>query len=140
MLKSNIEYVSNLNYASGTVTILQVLQEACQKAGITLATTDFANAGFIVDSNQFTEGSLIRQVFQAVAQISGTFAKVSYDDKLYFITPKSIGLKVKDVHKMLVKDLNKLPVSRLAGCEFKMKMNDYSELILKRKHTPNKSC
>ena len=136
MLKSNIEYVSNLNYESGTVTILQVLQEACQKAGMTLATTDFANAGFIVDSNQFTEGSLIRQVFQAVAQISGTFAKVRYDDKLYFITPKTTGLKVKDVHKMLVKDLNKLPISKLAGCEFKMKMNDYSELILKRNTHP----
>ena len=136
MLKSNIEYVSNLNYESGTVTILQVLQEACQKAGMILGTTDFANAGFIVDSNQFTEGSLIRQVFQAVAQISGTFAKVRYDDKLYFITPKTTGLKVKDVHKMLVKDLNLLPVSKLAGCEFKMKMNDYSELILKRNTHP----
>lgn len=136
MLKSNIEYVSNLNYESGTVTILQVLQEACQKAGMTLATTDFANAGFIVDSNQFTEGSLIRQVFQAVAQMSGTFAKVRHDDKLYFITPKTTGLKVKDVHKMLVKDLNKLPISKLAGCEFKMKMNDYSELILKRNTHP----
>ena len=136
MLKSNIKYVSRLNYDSDKVTILQVLQEACQQAGMILATTDFANAGFIVDSNQFTEGTLIRQVFQAVAQISGTFAKVRYDDKLYFITPKSIGLKVKDVHKMLVKDLNKLPVSRLAGCEFEMKMNDYSELILKRNTHP----
>lgn len=136
MLKSNIEYVSNLNYESGTVTILQVLQEACQKAGMILGTTDFANAGFIVDSNQFTEGSLIRQVFQAVAQMSGTFAKVRHDDKLYFITPKTTGLKVKDVHKMLVKDLNKLPISKLAGCEFKMKMNDYSELILKRNTHP----
>lgn len=136
MLKSNIEYVSSLNYGSGKVTILQVLQEACQKAGMILATTDFANAGFIVDSNQFTEGSLIRQVFQAVAQISGTFAKIRYDDKLYFITPKRTGLKVKDVHKMLVKDLDKLLVLKLAGCEFKMKMNDYSELILKRNTHP----
>lgn len=136
MLKSNIEYISNLNYASGEITILQVLQEACQKAGITLATTDFANAGFIVDSNQFSEGSLIRQVFQAVAQISGTFAKVRYDDKLYFITPKRSGLKVKDVHKMKVKDLNKLPVSKLVGCKNKFKMNDYSELILKRNTHP----
>lgn len=136
MLKSNIEYVSSLDYKSGTVTILQVLQEACKKAGITLATTDFANAGFIVDSNQFTEGSLIRQVFQAVAQISGTFAKVRYDDKLYFITPKRQGLKVQDIHKMLVKDLDRLHVSKLAGCKFKMKMNDYSELILKRNTHP----
>lgn len=136
MLKSNIEYVSSLNYESGTVTILQVLQEACQKAGITLATTDFANSNFIVDSNQFAEGSLIRQVFQATAQISGTFAKIRYDDKLYFITPERKGLRVKDVHKMLVKDLNKLPVFKLAGCKFKMKVNDYSELILKRNTHP----
>ena len=44
MLKSNVEYKTELDYGSGTVTILQVLQEACENAGITLATTDFANA------------------------------------------------------------------------------------------------
>ena len=136
MLKSNIEYVSELNYSSGAVTMLQVLQEACQKAGITLATTDFANASFIVDSNQFSEGSLIRQVFQAVAQMSGTFAKIRYDNKLYLITPKRNGLKVKDVHKMKVKDLNKLPVNKLVSCNNKIKMNDYSELILQRNTHP----
>lgn len=136
MLKSNIEYVSELNYSSGTVTMLQVLQEACQKAGITLATTDFANASFIVDSNQFSEGSLIRQVFQAVAQMSGTFAKIRYDNKLYLITPKRNGLKVKDVHRMKVKDLNKLPVNKLVSCNNKIKMNDYSELILQRNTHP----
>lgn len=136
MLKSNIEYVSELNYSSGTVTMLQVLQEACQKAGITLATTDFANASFIVDSNQFSEGSLIRQVFQAVAQMSGTFAKIRYDNKLYLITPKRNGLKVKDVHKMKVKDLNKLPVNKLVSCNNKIKMNNYSELILQRNTHP----
>lgn len=136
MLKSNITYESNLDYESGTVTMLQVLQEACQKAGIELATTDFANANFIVDSNQFDENSLIRQVFQAVAQISGTFAKVRHDNKLYFITPKRQGLKVKDVNKMLVKDLNALPVYKLSLANFKMKLNDYSELILKRNTHP----
>lgn len=136
MLKSNITYESNLDYESGTVTMLQVLQEACQKAGIELATTDFANANFIVDSNQFDEDSLIRQVFQAVAQISGTFAKVRFDNKLYFKTPKRQGLKVKDVNKMLVKDLNALPVYKLSLANFKMKLNDYSELILKRNTHP----
>ena len=136
MLKSNIPYKSDLNYESGTITILQVLQEACQKAGIELATTDFANANFIVDSNQFDENSLIRQVFQAVAQISGTFAKVRFDNKLYFKTPKRQGLKVKDVNKMLVKDLNALPVYKLSLANFKMKLNDYSELILKRNTHP----
>ena len=91
MLKSNIIYESDLDYESGTITMLQVLQEACQKANLELATTDFANADFIVDSNQFEQGTLIRQVIQAVAQMSGTVAKIRSDDKLYFITPKTTG-------------------------------------------------
>lgn len=136
MLKSNVEYKTKLDYGSGTITILQVLQEACTLAGLILATTDFANASFIVDSNQFSEGSLIRQVFQAVAQISGTFAKIRHDNKLYFITPKRTGLTVREVHTMKVKDLNKLKVAKLVGCKNKIKPSDYSELTLKRNTHP----
>lgn len=136
MLKSNVEYKTELNYGSGTVTILQVLQEACTQAGLILATTVFANAGFIVDSNQFSEGSLIRQVFQAVAQISGTFAKIRSDNKLYFITPKRTSLTVREVHTMKVKDLNKLKVAKLVGCKNKIRPSDYSELTLKRNTHP----
>ena len=136
MLKSNVEYKTELDYSSGKVTILQVLQEACQNAGLILATTEFANADFIVDSNQFSDGSLIRQVFQAVAQISGTFAKIRYDNKLYFITPKRTGLTVREVHTMKVKDLNKLKVAKLVGCKNKIGPSDYSELTLKRNTHP----
>lgn len=91
MLKTNIEYVSALDYPSNTITLGQVAQEACNNAGLTLATTDFPNVDFIVDSNQFPQGTLIRQVISAIAQISGTVAKVRNDDKLYFITPKTTG-------------------------------------------------
>lgn len=91
MLKTNIEYKSELNYSSKTVTLLHVAQEACTKAGIILATIDFPNKNFIVDSNQFEQGTLIRQVIQAIAQISGTVAKIRSDNKLYFITPKTTG-------------------------------------------------
>lgn len=136
MLKSNIEYVSSLDYKSGTVTILQVLQEACQKAGITLATTNFANKDFIVDSNQFPEGTLTRQVFQAVAQISGTFAKIRNDNKLYFITPKRNGLTVGEVNKMTVEEFNSTEVGKLIACENQYKNKDYKELILKRNTHP----
>ena len=136
MLKSNIEYVSSLDYKSGTVTILQVLQEACQKAGITLATTNFANKDFIVDSNQFPEGTLIRQVFQAVAQISGTFTKIRNDNKLYFITPKRNGLTVGEVNKMTVEEFNSTEVGKLIACENQYKNKDYKELILKRNTHP----
>ena len=91
MLKTNIEYTSDLQYSNNNITLGQVAQEACNKAGLTLATTDFPNVEFIVDSNQFEQGILIRQVISAIAQISGTVAKVRNDDKLYFITPKTTG-------------------------------------------------
>lgn len=113
MLKSNITYESDLDYESGTITMLQVLQEACQKAGLELATTDFANADFIVDSNQFEQGTLIRQVIQAVAQMSGTVAKIRSNDKLYLITPKTTGT----VRKVF-------------------KLSDYSEAEIKRATHP----
>lgn len=89
MLKTNIKYTSDLQYSNNKITLGQVAQEACMKAGLVLATTDFPNASFIVDSNQFEDGTLIRQVISSIAQISGTVAKVKNDDKLYFITPKT---------------------------------------------------
>ena len=138
MLKSNVTYKSNLDYSSNNITMLQVLQEACQQAGLSLATTDFDNRNFIVDSNQFEENVLIRQVIQAVAQMSGTFAKIKNDDKLYLITPKKKGLTVEQVHKMFVKDLNKLSVNKLIGVASgaKIKKDDYSELVCKRNTHP----
>lgn len=89
MLKVNIPYVSDLDYESGKVTLLNVLQEVCNKSNITLATTDFTNSTFIVDSNQFAEVTLNRQVIQAVAQISGTVAKIR-KNQLYLINPNQI--------------------------------------------------
>ena len=91
MLKTNVEYTSDLQFSNNNVTLGQVAQEACNKAGIILATADFPNVTFIVDSNQFEQGTLIRQVISAIAQISGTVAKIRNDDKLYFITPKTTG-------------------------------------------------
>ena len=98
MLKTNIEYTSDLQYSNNNITLGQVAQEACNKAGITLGTTDFPNVTFIVDSNQFEQGTLIRQVISAIAQISGTVAKIKNDDKLYFITPKTTGTVRKVFH------------------------------------------
>lgn len=130
MLKSNIPYVSKLDYASKSVTILDVLKEACKNAGIELATEEFANNNFIVDSNQFEEDAIIRQVFQAVAGVSGTFAKIRTDNRLYFITPKLYDSKkytVRDIHKMLVADLNKLKIRNIT--------NDLKVLGIKKEST-----
>lgn len=136
MLKTNIEYESKLDYSSNKITLLQVLQEVCTNSGLELATTSFANSNFIVDSNQFEEGTLNRQVIQAVAQISGTFAKIKSDNKLYLITPKRKGLLVKDVHVITVAELNALPVEKLSACDNEFNLNSYKELVIKRNTHP----
>lgn len=94
MLKTNIVYESTLNYSDGTVTLLDVAQEACEKSGIQLGTMNFANKDFLVDSNQFEENTLIRQVVQAIAQVSGTIAKIRNDNKLYFIPPQTVTRRI----------------------------------------------
>lgn len=113
MLKSNVQYKSKLDYDSGKVTMLQVLQEACELSELELATLEFPNKDFIVDSNQFAEGILIRQVFQAVAQMNGTVAKIKNDNKLYLINPNEI----KEVSKIFT-------------------LNNYKEAEIKRATQP----
>lgn len=97
-LKFANTYVSELDYASGTITLLQVLQEACTKCGVELATTNFANSGFLVDSNQFDGLSMFGNVVSAVAGISCNFAKIKADNKLYleFKNETSIIIDVSD--------------------------------------------
>ena len=81
-LKFANPYVSGLDYASGTVTLFQVLQEVCQKVGVSLENTSIENGNFIVDSNQFGEESLYGNVVTAIAQISCNFAKITSENKL----------------------------------------------------------
>ena len=139
MLKTNVEFQKNLNYSSGQITLLNEAREACRQAGLTLGTTDFVNNDFIVDSFQFDDGVLIRQVIQAIAQLSGSFAKIKSDNKLYFITPQVHELFVKDVHTMTVQELNNIPVEKLfldINKVDEITKNGYKELIVKRNTHP----
>lgn len=81
-LKFSNTYETDLDYASGTVTLFQVLQEVCQKVGVSLENTSIENGNFIVDSNQFGEESLYGNVVTAIAQISCNFAKITSENKL----------------------------------------------------------
>ena len=81
-LKFANTYKTDLDYASGKITLFQVLQEVCQKVGIELENTSIDNGNFIVDSNQFTEASLYGNVITAIAQMSCNFAKITPENKL----------------------------------------------------------
>lgn len=84
-LKFAIPYVSTLDYTSGTITLFDVLSEACTNAGVSLANTSITNGDFIVDSNQFVNGELIGDVVCAVSQMSGDFATTNEDDELELV-------------------------------------------------------
>ena len=82
-LKFAKKYETNLDFSNNKTTIKDVLFEACMKCDIELATSDFTNSNFIVDSNQFEEGTMFGNVVCAVAGISCNFAKIKEDNKLY---------------------------------------------------------
>lgn len=85
-LKTQIGYRSELNYESGTVTLLDVWNEACELSGLQSGIENFTNSNFIVDSDQFTgTGATVRDVFMAIAMSSGNFVKVMNDDKIYLV-------------------------------------------------------
>lgn len=85
-LKTQVEYMSSLDYSSGLITLLDVWNECCELSGLISGITDFTNSDFIVESDQFTgTGATIRDVFVAIAQSSCSFVKVMNDDKIYLI-------------------------------------------------------
>lgn len=84
-LKFANKYITELDYKNTKVTMKDVINEVCTKVGVPLANLSFTNDSFIVDSNQFTEDAQYGTVVKAVAQMSGTFAKINENDKLEFI-------------------------------------------------------
>lgn len=85
-LKSQIEYKSELDYASGNITLLDVWNECCELSGLESGITSFTNSDFIVTDDQFTgTGATIRDVFIGIALSSGSFVKVMDDDRIYLL-------------------------------------------------------
>ena len=96
MLKFAVPYQSALDYASGEITVMDVLEEACTACGVALKPGQtLANGDFVVDSNQFTSGEYYTQVIQAIAGISGTFAQIIGDELVFALsigTQKTISI------------------------------------------------
>ena len=87
MIKFNKPYVDRVVYPC---TLLTLLQDVCSQAGVTLGNTDFANASFSVENNQF-EGYTLRQVLQNIAKCAFSWARIGQDNKLYLdfsLTPE----------------------------------------------------
>ena len=95
-LKFAQPYVTGLDYASGTVTLKDVLDEICNNVGVELVNTTLTNGDFIVDSNQFVNNEMFGDVISAIAFISGNFATITNDDKLELIFTKETDEIIED--------------------------------------------
>lgn len=79
MIKFNQDYKDTITYPC---TLLNLLKDVCNQAGIELATEDFMNNDFVVDNNQF-EGKQLREVLQNIAKCAFSWARIGQDNKLY---------------------------------------------------------
>lgn len=80
MIKFNLPYEDTLTYPC---TIKDVYNAICEQCEVESGTDTFVNEDFIVENNQFVAGESCRDVLKAIAQISGTFARIGRDNKLY---------------------------------------------------------
>lgn len=95
-LKFAQPYVTRLDYASGNVTLKDVLDEICNNVGVQLVNTTLTNGDFIVDSNQFVNNEMFGDVISAIAFISGNFATITNEDKLELIFTKETDEIIED--------------------------------------------
>lgn len=78
-------YESKLTFPT---TVLNIANEICTIAGITLATQQFYNSNYIVDG--LPSGISLRDVIHDIAEIAGGFAKINRIGELEIITPGTI--------------------------------------------------
>lgn len=81
------EYTQSFNeiIASGNVvTALWLAQYTCKQCGVELGQNDFLNYNFEIASNQFDSEDTCRDVIKAIAQLGYTWARIGWDNKLYF--------------------------------------------------------
>ena len=83
MYKAEKDYISDLMYPA---TLLDILQSACDQAGIELATTTFANSDYIVPNEPVYEDVTCRKVFAQVAELAGGYAKINRLGQLEIVT------------------------------------------------------
>lgn len=79
MIKFNDLYVDTSTYPCS---LLQLTQDICTQVGVTLGNTNFANANFQVENNQF-DGKTYRDVLKHIGKCAFSWVRIGQDNKLY---------------------------------------------------------
>ncbi|MBS4534968.1 hypothetical protein GOQ29_04970 [Clostridium sp. D2Q-14] len=82
MYKAEKDFENNLMFPT---TINEILQSACEQSGITLATTNFTNANYVVSNEPVFENITCRHIFAQVAELAGGYAKINRAGELEII-------------------------------------------------------
>lgn len=79
MIKFNQEYKDRITYPC---TLKQLLDDIIDQAGVNSKVSTFANFDFVVENNQFEQGSTLRDVLKAITQIAFNWSRIDADDNL----------------------------------------------------------
>lgn len=79
MIKFNQEYKDRITYPC---TLKQLLNDIIEQAGVNSKVATFANSDFVVENNQFEQGSTLRDVLKAITQVAFNWSRIDADDNL----------------------------------------------------------
>ena len=79
MVKFNQEYKDRITYPC---TLKQLLDDIVDQAGVNSKIATFANSEFVVENNQFEQGTTLRDVLKAITQMAFNWSRIDADDNL----------------------------------------------------------
>lgn len=79
MIKLNLPWVDRMTYPC---TLKELFDDLVAQSGLSTKVTSFLNQDFIVENNQFEEGTTRRDVLKAIAQMAFNWARVDEDNDI----------------------------------------------------------
>lgn len=83
MIKFNIPYEDRVLYP---IEASALFEDICNQVGLVAGNLDFTNSDYMILGNPFTNNEDCRTVLSAIAQLSGGFAHIGRDNKVYIVT------------------------------------------------------
>lgn len=79
MIKLNLPWVDRMTYPC---TLKELFDDLVAQSGLSTKVTSFLNQNFIVENNQFEEGTTRREVLKAIAQMAFNWARIDEDNDI----------------------------------------------------------
>lgn len=89
MVNLEFKYDASEIFNNGSTTLLEIAQDICNKAGITLATMDFRS--YDKSINWYDNTRTAREYIGYIAELNGGYAQIGKDGRLYFIKQNNVS-------------------------------------------------